>query len=224
MQIKKILKILLLLLLFTAITAATVFLFFLVPLLEQFNDLISGARMDIESGDCLENLTLLFPIYTYRNEPFEVEHFDLRPGSSKNYSISIVETEYGKMWKIEIRRLNRSGGIVFNHPYNVPLDLFDIKLKPVLNESVIKDEQRGRYYEKVVNLTVPVYIYYEGNVTEVNVKLIAESGLDNLLGLLPVAPKHNGRVYAGMREDVFLIDFKGWGSAVGTSKIDVTYQ
>jgi len=53
------------------------------------------------------------------------------------------------------------------------MDLFDLELKPVLNESVIKDEQMGRYYEKVANLTIPVYIYYEGNATEVRITFYA---------------------------------------------------
>lgn len=224
MRIKKVLKFLFLVLLFTTIAGAVLFMLVFVPLLEQFNELRSSVSMGIESKDCLENFTMLFPIYTYQNKPFEVKHFDLSPESSENYSISIVDTEYGKMWEIKIKKLNGSGRIFFNHPSKVPLDLFEIKLKPVLNELVIKDEQKGRNYQKIVNLTIPLYIYYEGNVTELKISFDAYSGLDCFLGLIPVAPRHSGKVYAGHRWDEFLIDFKGWGSAMGISKTDITYQ
>lgn len=243
----------LLLLLFTTIATTTLFLLVFVPFIEQFTDLPALTRMNIESRDCLENFTLLFPIYTYKNEPLRFIHLDLRPGSIKNYSISIVETEYGKMWEIKIEKINRSGGIVFAHvpmedffdpetmkktekiinesdgiiyyPYYAePMNLFDLELKPVLNESFIKDEQIGRHYQKVSNITIPVYIYYEGNVTEVRITFDADSGLDNFLGLIPVAPKHNGKVYSGHRDDEFVIRSKGWGNVTGTSIVYLVYQ
>jgi len=209
---------------FIIIIATILFLLVFVPFVEQFTDLPATVGMRIESDSCLDNFTLLFPIYTYQNEPFEAKHFGLRPGSIKNYSISIVDTEYGKMWEIKIKRINRSGGIVFSHPYNMPLDIFDIELKPVLNESVIKDERMGRYYEKVVNLTIPVYIYYEGNATEVKITFDANSGQDCFLGLIPVAPKYNGEVYSGHRYDEFVIMSKGWGKVTGTSIVYLVCQ
>ncbi|WP_290623475.1 MULTISPECIES: hypothetical protein [unclassified Archaeoglobus] len=214
----------LLFLIFTTIAAATVFLLVFVPFVEQFTDLPALVRLDIDSKGCLDNFTLLFPVYVYQNKSFEAKHFDLRPGSVKNYSISTVETKYGKMWEIKIKRINRSGGVVFDHPYNVPLDILDIKLKPVLNESVIKDERMGRYYEKVANLTIPVYVYYEGNATEVKVTFYADSGQDCFLGLIPVAPKHNGEVYSGHRYDEFVIKYKGWENVTGTSTVYLVYQ
>mgnify|MGYP001772965548 CR=1 FL=1 len=220
MQIKKFL----LFLSFVIITAATVFLLVFVPFVEQFTDLPATVDLRIDSENCLDNFTLLFPVYSYQNKPFEAKHFDLSPGSIKNYSISIVDTEYGKMWEIKIESLNRSGGIFFNHPSNVPLDLFDLKLDPVLNEALIKEERMGRYYERVANLTIPVYIYYEGNIAELKISFNANSGQDCFLGLIPVAPRHNGEVYAGHRDDEFVVNSKGWNEITGKSTVYLVYQ
>lgn len=209
---------------FVVIIAIALFLFVFVPFMEQFTDLPALARMDIDSDACLSNFTLLFPVYIYQNEPLKFSYLDLRPGSIKNYSISIVDTKYGKMWEIKIERINKSGGIVFSHPYNVPMDLFDLELKPVLNESVMKDEQKGRYYEKVANLTIPVYVYYEGNATEVKITFDANSGQDCFLGIIPIAPKHNGKVYSGHRYDEFVVKSKGWSNITGTSTVFLVYQ
>jgi len=203
---------------------ATLYLLYAVLIIEKFTDLLALARLDIDSEGYLDNFTMLIPIYTYQNKSFKVKHFDLRPGSIKNYSISIVEAKYGEMWEIKVEKINRSSRIVFSHPYNVPMDLFDLELKPVLNESIIKDEQMGRYYEKVANLTIPVYIYYEGNATEVRITFYAGSGLDCFLGLIPVAPKHDGKVYAGDRYDEFVVKSKGWRNVTGTSIVYLVYQ
>jgi|GEM_PF-3149232 len=200
------------------------FLLIFVPFIEQFTDLSAYFSMDIDSDACLENFTLIFPVYTYQGKPLEVRYVGLKPGSIKDYNISIVETEYGLMWKIEIKKINRSGRITFRHPYNVPIDVFDVKLKPKLDETIVKDEKKGRYYERIANLIIPVYIYYEGNVSEVRIIFNAYSGLDNIFGLIPSSPKHDGKVYAGSRMDKFMFDFKGWSVVSGKSKISIVYQ
>jgi hypothetical protein len=69
-----------------------------------------------------------------------------------------------------------------------------------------------------------VYVYYEGNATEVKVTFYADSGQDCFLGLIPVAPKHNGEVYSGHRYDEFVIKYKGWEKITGTSTVYLVYQ
>jgi len=215
----------------TFIVSSILFLVIIVPFVEQFTDLISVSSLRIEADRPLNNLTLLFPVYTYKGEPLirsEIEKF------FRYYNITTVDTEYGRMWKIERDRINKSDMITFSHfPHELPkvpngipmavMDIFDLKVEPVLNKSVIKDEQKGRDYERVVNLTIPVYIYYEGNDTVVKITFYADSGLDSFL-TIPVAPKHNGRVYTGEREDKFVVKSKGWSNVTGTSGIWVVYQ
>jgi len=81
---------------------ATLYLLYAVLIIEKFTDLLALARLDIDSEGYLDNFTMLIPIYTYQNKSFKVKHFDLRPGSIKNYSISIVEAKYGEMWEIKV--------------------------------------------------------------------------------------------------------------------------
>ncbi|WP_202318681.1 hypothetical protein [Archaeoglobus neptunius] len=147
---------------------------------------------------------------------------DLSSGSVKKYNISVVETKYGKMWKVEVRRIDRSVGVLFDHPW--PLDLFNVELQPTLNRLITKDERVGRYYEKTVNLTIPIFVEYEENATKVRMSVYMESGLDSFLGLIPVAPKHDGEVYSGGRYDEFTVDSKGWLNVTGISKIYIVYK
>jgi hypothetical protein len=162
-------------------------------------------------------------------------------------SIEEVETKYGKMWKIRINKIgltdeeieelrrelqindsseiDSGGGVTFSQPYvpnQQPIDLFSIDLHPKLAYEERVSES-GRYYVRTANITVPVCVHYEGN-SVIRVRFVADSGFYAVLGLIPSSPKHDGRVYAGMREDTFDMDFKGCGNVTGVSKIDIVYQ
>ncbi|WP_202319675.1 hypothetical protein [Archaeoglobus neptunius] len=210
--------------------------FFILPLIIEFNNTPPNLMLVVESDSLVENVTLLFPIYTYAN--WSVEFSDC-VGAECN--ISVVETEYGKMWKIwmsdvgwteeEVKRegVGEEGAgsaTVFVQPYTSnqpPIDLFSINLNPTTK---YKEEvsESGRYYVRTANITIPVCVEYEGNLTEIKVKLVVQSGLYGILGIIPWSPKHDGKVYSGMREDEFLLDFKGCRNVTGFSKIDIVYQ
>ncbi|MDI3498953.1 hypothetical protein [Archaeoglobus sp.] len=212
--------------------AASSVLFFL-ALLNEFNNIPSHLMFTVESDSWIENVTLLFPVYTYLNQSIE---FSECIGAECN--ISVVETDYGGMWRIEMSKIGRmlgqevgvsrkiGGTVVLAQPFipnRPPIDLFSINIHPALRVEENYSEN-GRYYTKTASITVPVCVNYDGNTTTVKVKLLVQSGLNNILGLIPASPKHDGRVYTGTREDVFKVDFKGCGNVTGISRISIVYQ
>ena len=232
------LKTLLKLLAIFALFFAAFSVLYILAFFNEFNNIPPHLMLEVESDSLIENVTLLFPIYTYMNQ--DIEFWDC---SGADCNISVVETEYGRMWKIwmsnvgwtreEVEKeevsktkIGSGGSVVLTQPYDpnqLSIDLFSIDLNPKLGYSENVSEN-GRYYVRTANITVPVCVDYEGNLTEVRVKLIVQSGVYNIVGLIPWSPKHDGKVYAGWRVDEFTLDFKGCRNVTGTSKISIVYQ
>ncbi len=226
-KLKTLLKLLLILTLFFAAFCVL----YVLALFNEFNNIPPYIMLEVESDSLIENVTLLFPIYTYMNQNIEFRDCTAR------CNISVVETEYGEMWEIWMSNVGRivekgeskigSGGTTVlsqvYDPNQLSIDLFSIDLNPKFNCSENVSESGG-HYVKMAKITIPVCIDYEGNLTEVKVRLRVESGVYNILGLIPWSPKHDGKVYAGSRVDTFPIDFKGCGEVTGTSRISIVYQ
>ena len=194
---------------------------YILALTNEFGNIPSHVMFEIKSESEIKNITLLMPAYTYKGK--ELEFSRIVGGKAK---ISMINTKYGRMWKIRIEEIgtNDSRAVLFSTPdLTDTIDLFDLNLSEVIAISRSFDVE-GRHHVQKAELTIPVCTSYEGNETVFEVTMTAISGLQSVFGLLPLSPKHDGKVYTGWREDRMRINFTGCGQVLMQSKTDIVYQ
>ncbi len=172
-------------------------------------------------GERPKNLTLIVPIPYINGEPaIETE-------PSPRLNVTIIETPYGKMLRIESEEIDFSVGSSVSHDKTIDLINANVTLSPVLARELISKTESDKGVSESYRIKIPVYAEFEGNST-VLVRFDVSSGFKALpfffVYTIPWEPRYRWNAYTGHKIIEFKIESKGWQIVEGTESVNIRYQ
>jgi len=131
-------------------------------------------------GDLLQNITFIVSMPYINGEPLEIKHYN------RSYNMTIVETKYGKMIRVDLRIRKESGRmnmirIAGFSSFEETIDVLNtnITLSPLFEREFVSRNEDEKGFSEVYRIKVPIYAEYSGNST-IKVYLYADSGFHAL--------------------------------------------
>ncbi len=173
-------------------------------------------------GDKPKNLTLILPIPYISGKPV------IKVRSSPGVNVSVVETRYGEMLKVEAENADWVTVASFiSNERTIDVVNSNITLLPTLERKLVSKTENDRGVSIVYKITVPVYAEFEGNST-ILVRFDVRSGFHALpfffIYTLPWEPRYGWKAYTGHKIVEFKINSKGWQVVEGEERVSIRFQ
>lgn len=167
-----------------------------------------------------KNVTLILPIPYIDGKPV------VEPSSNPN--VTIIDTSYGKMLKIELEEADLFPVVTFvTSDRTIDIVNTNITLSPMLEKEFISKTENEKELSEKYRIKIPVYTEFEGTGT-MTVEFTIYSGFKALPSFffipIPWEPRYGWKPYAGHKIIEFRITSKGWQVVDGEERIGITYQ
>jgi hypothetical protein len=187
-----------------------------------FINLPSGYTYYVTSFDkkLPKNVTLIIPTCSLNGDIAEIK--PLREGN-----ISLVDTQYGKMIKIEAEEVDHITITSFiSSEKTIDIINENITLSPILERKLLSKTENKEELSMVYRVKIPVYAEFEGDST-IYLRLDVESGFKALpffyTFTIPWEPRYGWKPYAGHKYLEVKITKKGWQLAEGEERVRLIF-